>query len=260
MKGFKWIVLLALLIAGCRVDSPRYPVFSRAEAATMDTVSNTQNIELDLSVARSNEQYRVRGKQVYYDLGLEPSKVGAISVRLNSTQAGAITLAPGGSIDFDAVATLYITNAAQPGKSATLLVNENAAVSNNPTSPLSAGVNSNRYGIGDPNLLFNSASVSIPALGNSLDVSLVAANPGGLMILSIELSVHAVSYKDAAYVYIQKGASVIYLMNCSNGQTSLENVYLPPGWSLNWHTGARNLGLIANGDIGSSIDLIYKNI
>lgn len=269
MKVFSLFLLLMLFgvtmdfIAGCNHET-RYPVISTASAATMDTHDSTNNIDLDLSVARINEEHVLRGNQVYYDLGTEPSKVGTIVVRLNSTQSGPITLAPGGSITFNSVAKLYISNDAQSGKHATLLVNDGATVSNNPTSPLSSGLPSNRYGLGGAGLVNYSTPFNIVAGGPNRLFEFLSSvgNLNGIMLKRISMTTMLSDYRDITQVLVSNdGATTSFpVISIKNGFDVVENLYLPPGYGLFILQGATGGPAVTYGTIGSQVTMLYQRL
>lgn len=248
------MLLAVLLVVGCDPRSTKFPI-ATASAATMDTIDNTNNIELNLSIARFNEEHVLRGNQVYYDLGLEPSKVGNITVRLNSTQSGPITLAPGGSITFNIVAKIYISNAAQPGKHATLLINDGAVVNNNPTNPLTIGNSSNRFGMRVGQLFYQNY-FNIAAASPGVDTIIVASTQNGFLIKHCILTSTMTDYRDIAQIYaFDNNASTFIMLSGKNGTSMIDDVFIPPGWDVHLSY-AGGIGPVF-GNVGLYVSIIY---
>lgn len=242
MKNIGMVIVVAAMIAtGCRMDT-RYPLIPTASAATMDTPSNTTRIDIDLGTAHTDTRYPVRGTQIYYDLGLEPSKAGAISVKTNSILSPAITLAPGGSITFTGLTDIYVTNVALPGKSAVLLVSQQSVIANNSISTISSGL-SDRYGLGQPgNLPFN-FTVTIPPQVNTLNtfnLLLPSDNPRGVILYHTTLAITHSSpptaanpwHHDYAQLTINGQATGMLMWVTGDRADSIDDVFLPPGTPL----------------------------
>lgn len=227
MKAFNF--LWCLLLAACN-PSTQYPVISAAEA-NVDTKSYTQPITIDLTTAHENQRFSVRGRQVYYDLGIEPSKAGAISVRINTTQGPAITLVPGGQINFDGVMDVFVSNTAQPGKIATLMVNTDATISNNPTSPLSSGQNKTLPFL---SATYNSISNNHLAGAAPVNVELVPDSANGSIIHLLSISVAFQDYRDVmCLAAITTVAPFFKRYQCTKtGNLVIENFFLQPGSNM----------------------------
>lgn len=225
----------------------------------MDHNSFVQSIVVDLSEAHENLRFNVRGKQIYYDVGA-PEKSGPVKIRINSTQGPQIALVPGGEILFDGVMDIFVSNDAQQGKLATLLVSTDASIKNNPSNPLTGNQGNDRFGIGKSNVLTTFfGENTIPGDASTTATMLDPLNRG-IALINMNLTVAMDSIHDLVFAVIQNSVtgSTRYIAEGKNtAHVRIDNLYLPAPWKLYIVRGGYNGNLPNVGNVDYHISANY---
>lgn len=248
--GIFWIgYIIFFLVIGWAMASCNEGYSSQCidteENDMVNATSYIQLIELDLSQKNVDKRYTVRGKQIFYDVGMNPALVGFVSIKINSTQSVPISLSPGGEINFyGGLREIFISNEPQLGKKVRLLVSVDATINNPPNNPLTSGFDRTIDFFKFTNFYSNTDFVALGVL--NITPIQPAENTNGAVIHYLDMSVSCNDYRDFVGIQLRDvgPTQINYLTTLRSQQhEQMKNIYLRPGIGLFLVGGSTNLGV-----------------